>query len=239
MTHTFVLGSLESLWHYGRLPSSNSLQNMMSSSNVTLPSLIAIASQGAGSLRSLFAVLDEDGDGRLSLHEMRSCLAKFGIISSSSSSSSQPNTHDFMPGLFEWTPSYQHTSISTHDLLSLDFPQFLQFYSSLFGASQDCPIHDSSCAHEGDGDFDDELLAAFRVYDTNRDGFISAAELAAVLIKLGLLPPADCSIDAHSSTCQAFIESVDLDGNGMVDFEEFKSMMMRSHAPTSGFGDLH
>lgn len=234
----FVLDSLDSLWHYGLRPTSLPLHTSTSSPNFThTPSccsvssdLIAnaqpIASRVTGSLQSLFAVMDEDGDGRLSLHEMCSLLAQFGISS---------HSNDLASALIKASipnPNLPEDTSSTHDM-SLDFPQFIQLYASLFGASsQDCPSCHEHPAYELDADdcFDDEILHIFEVYDTNHDGFISAAELAAVLLDLGMLPD-HCATDAHLGTCQAYIDSADLDGNGLVDLKEFKSMMMYSHPP--------
>jgi calcium-binding protein CML len=63
------------------------------------------------------------------------------------------------------------------------------------------------------------LLKAFFVFDENKDGLISVLELQQVLLKLGL-PEGKSLI-----SCQRMIERVDSDGNGKVDFFEFKDMM--------------
>ncbi|MBA0686499.1 hypothetical protein Goari_014098 [Gossypium aridum] len=65
-----------------------------------------------------------------------------------------------------------------------------------------------------------ELKDAFDIYDLNKDGLISANELHAVLKRLG---------EKYSlSDCQRMISQVDKDGDGSVDFEEFKKMMMNN-----------
>ncbi|URE31258.1 hypothetical protein MUK42_16527 [Musa troglodytarum] len=63
------------------------------------------------------------------------------------------------------------------------------------------------------------MREAFRVFDENGDGYISAAELQAVLDKLGLLEGR--SIDG----VRRMISAVDRDRDGRVDFFEFKNMM--------------
>ncbi|KAF9616935.1 hypothetical protein IFM89_033005 [Coptis chinensis] len=65
---------------------------------------------------------------------------------------------------------------------------------------------------------DDGLLDAFHVYDSDKNGFISAKELFNVLSSLGY---DKCTL--HE--CSLMIQSVDKDGDGQVDFQEFRSMM--------------
>lgn len=73
-----------------------------------------------------------------------------------------------------------------------------------------------------------ELREAFDLYDQNRNGLISATELHHVLNRLGMT----CSAD----DCVAMIKSVDSDGDGHVNFEEFQKMMNASSNPGIGFG---
>ncbi|XP_019186611.1 PREDICTED: calcium-binding protein CML42-like [Ipomoea nil] len=65
-----------------------------------------------------------------------------------------------------------------------------------------------------------EMKEAFRVFDEDGDGFISARELQAVLTKLGLLENGN-EIDR----VQQMISSYDQNSDGLVDFLEFKDMM--------------
>ncbi|KAK8507806.1 hypothetical protein V6N11_045979 [Hibiscus sabdariffa] len=62
-----------------------------------------------------------------------------------------------------------------------------------------------------------ELRDAFDMYDLDKNGLISANELHAVLKRLG----EKCSL----SDCRRMISQVDKDGDGYVNFEEFKKMM--------------
>ncbi|XP_073309811.1 probable calcium-binding protein CML18 [Primulina huaijiensis] len=70
------------------------------------------------------------------------------------------------------------------------------------------------------GDSNKELREAFDLYDQDKNGKISAKELHTVLRGLG----EKCSL----KDCRRMIGSVDVDGDGCVDFEEFKKMMTRS-----------
>ncbi|KAA3459731.1 putative calcium-binding protein CML27 [Gossypium australe] len=73
-----------------------------------------------------------------------------------------------------------------------------------------------------------ELREAFDLYDQNKNGLISATELHQVLNRLGMT----CSAD----DCVGMIKSVDSDGDGHVNFEEFRKMMNASSILGNGDG---
>lgn len=66
-----------------------------------------------------------------------------------------------------------------------------------------------------------EIRDAFDLYDRDKDGLISVEELHLVLNRLNA---AQCS----RQDCARMIRSVDKDGDGKVNFEEFKRMMADS-----------
>ncbi|CAA0839338.1 Probable calcium-binding protein CML27 [Striga hermonthica] len=78
------------------------------------------------------------------------------------------------------------------------------------------------CGGAGDGVEADnkQLKEAFDLYDQDKNGKISANELHAVLRSLG----EKCSL----RDCRQMISNVDADGDGCVNFKEFKKMMTRS-----------
>lgn len=80
------------------------------------------------------------------------------------------------------------------------------------------------CAAGGDN-VDGELREAFELYDINKNGLISSSELGEILTRIG----ERCS----EEDCVKMIESVDEDGDGFVNFEEFKTMMSRSSSSLS------
>ncbi|MFS8018430.1 putative EF-hand domain pair protein CML [Helianthus anomalus] len=64
-----------------------------------------------------------------------------------------------------------------------------------------------------------ELREAFDLYDQDKNGKISVVELHSVLKSLG----EKCSLN----DCCKMIESVDVDGDGCMNFKEFKKMMSK------------
>ncbi|KAK9051077.1 hypothetical protein SSX86_027703 [Deinandra increscens subsp. villosa] len=89
--------------------------------------------------------------------------------------------------------------------ISLD--EFIGFCKGIAGES------------EGDDGISD-LREAFKLYDLNNNGVISANELQQILSRLG---------ESYTvENCANMIKSVDKDGDGFVDFEEFRKMMSKS-----------
>lgn len=75
--------------------------------------------------------------------------------------------------------------------------------------------------HYGKGkelDHDEYLMDAFHVFDIDKNGLISPKELRSVLLNLGC---ENCSL----KDCKLMIKGVDKNGDGFVDFEEFRTMM--------------
>ncbi|KAJ6796945.1 putative calcium-binding protein CML18 [Iris pallida] len=70
--------------------------------------------------------------------------------------------------------------------------------------------------HRG-GRGEEELKDAFDMYDADRNGLISAGELHTVMHRLG----DTCTVE----DCETMIGSVDSDGDGGVNMDEFNKMM--------------
>lgn len=98
----------------------------------------------------------------------------------------------------------------------LDFSEFFAFYHLL---------SDESSLHQGadqsaQSEEETELRHAFRVFDKDGNGFISAEELQSVLESMGL------EQGRKLVDCHRMIQKVDADGDGQVSFDEFKRMML-------------
>ncbi|KAK4482994.1 hypothetical protein RD792_010168 [Penstemon davidsonii] len=74
---------------------------------------------------------------------------------------------------------------------------------------------------ENRGNEEDDMLEAFNVFDQNGDGFITVEELRSVLSSLGLKQ------GRTIEDCKRMIVKVDVDGDGRVNFDEFRQMMKR------------
>lgn len=93
---------------------------------------------------------------------------------------------------------------------TIEFAEFLALMSRKADADADA------------ADPEEELREAFRVFDKDHDGHISKAELRHVMISLGE-KLTDDEVDG-------MIQEADLDGDGLVNFDEFVRMMMLSDA---------
>ncbi|KAF5749073.1 Calcium-binding EF-hand family protein [Tripterygium wilfordii] len=98
---------------------------------------------------------------------------------------------------------------------SLNWDEFLFFYDSLCKNTETVEAEEEK---EEEGD----LLKAFKVFDLNGDGFISSDELENVLSRLGLWD------EESGKDCRSMICEYDTNSDGVIDFEEFKNMMLHT-----------
>jgi calcium-binding protein CML len=147
-------------------------------------------------LRRVFDLFDRNGDGEITLDEMASALDTLGLGADRS-------------GLEAAVGGYIPAGAA-----GLRFEDFESLHRAL-GDALFGPIPEEVPEEDEEGD----MKEAFRVFDEDGDGYISAAELQAVLKKLGL-PEA-----RNLATVQEMICNVDADRDGRVDFGEFKNMM--------------
>ena len=86
--------------------------------------------------------------------------------------------------------------------VTIDFPEFLTMMARKMK----------------DTDSEEEILEAFKVFDKDGNGFISAAELRHIMTNLGE-KLTDEEVDE-------MIREADIDGDGQINYEEFVKMMM-------------
>ncbi|KAK7374122.1 hypothetical protein VNO80_07548 [Phaseolus coccineus] len=154
-------------------------------------------------LRRIFDMFDKNGDCMITVAEISQALSLLGLEAD-------------MNELETMTQSYIRPGNE-----GLTYDDFVSLHESLgdtyFGFVQT----------EEEEQQESDLWEAFKVFDENGDGYISAKELQVVLGKLGLVE--GNLID----NVQRMIGSVDTNHDGRVDFYEFKEMMRATILPTS------
>ncbi|KAG5248396.1 hypothetical protein OIU76_030612 [Salix suchowensis] len=160
-------------------------------------------------LRRIFDLFDKNGDGMITSQEISQALSLLGLDADFSELEFTIKSH-IKP---------HSTGLSFEDFVSLH--QSLD--SSFFGCDNNAAKEEASTNDIGDQDRvrmeESDLSEAFKVFDEDGDGYISAHELQVVLRKLGL-PEAK-----EMDRIQKMIVTVDSNHDGRVDFFEFKDMM--------------
>jgi calcium-binding protein CML len=145
-------------------------------------------------LRRIFDLFDKNNDNMLSVDELAQALNALGLESEQSELQSMIDSYIQL------------------DSPGLKFEDFEALHRSL----NEVLFEDEE---EEAADEDSDLSEAFKVFDQDGDGFISAKELQVVLRKLGF--PECGEIDG----VEKMISNVDVNHDGRVDFVEFKDMM--------------
>ena len=159
-------------------------------------------------LRRVFDLFDRNGDGEITVDELAQALDALGLDADRA-------------GLAATVGAYVPDGA-----VGLRFEDFDKLHRALgdafFGAladQQDDAAGAGADGGKGGEEDEQEMREAFKVFDVDGDGFISAAELQEVLKKLGL-PEASSMANVREMIC-----NVDRDSDGRVDFGEFKCMM--------------
>ncbi|XP_059632909.1 calmodulin-like protein 3 [Cornus florida] len=139
-------------------------------------------------LQRVFQMFDHNGDGRITKEELNDSLEKMGIFIADT----------------ELIQMIEKIDVNGDGCVDID--EFGALYQT---------VMDQQDAEEEDED----MKEAFKVFDQNGDGFITVEELRSVLASLGL------NQGRSVEECRRMIIRVDIDGDGMVSFSEFKEMM--------------
>ncbi|KAG8499190.1 hypothetical protein CXB51_005627 [Gossypium anomalum] len=159
-------------------------------------------------LRRVFDIFDKNRDGLITVQEIHQALTRLGL---------ETDVSDLDSTIRSFIKSGN---------IGLTYDGFVALHESLdqrlFGLEMK---EEEEVAEEDESESD--LTEAFKVFDEDGDGYISAEELQAVLGKLGL--PEGREIDR----VEKMICCVDQNHDGRVDFFEFKHMMQSVVVRTS------
>ncbi|CAB4294003.1 unnamed protein product [Prunus armeniaca] len=136
-------------------------------------------------LKRVFQMFDRNGDGQITKQELNDSLENLGI---------------FIPDK-ELFNMIQKIDVDGDGCVDID--EFGELYQSIMD----------------ERDEDEDMKEAFNVFDQNGDGFITVDELRSVLSSLGLKQ------GRTIEDCKRMIMKVDVDGDGRVNYKEFKQMM--------------
>ncbi|XWS17111.1 hypothetical protein CRYUN_Cryun33cG0040200 [Craigia yunnanensis] len=153
-------------------------------------------------LKRVFATFDKNGDGFITKQELRESFKNIRLF------------------MTEKEVEEMVVKMDANGDGLIDFDEFCILCQAMDG-------HDEEGVRRGEdgngvveeGDGGGELKEAFDVFDKDKDGLISVEELGSVLCSLGLKE------GNKTEDCKAMIRKVDMDGDGMVNFDEFKRMM--------------
>ncbi|KAJ9543015.1 hypothetical protein OSB04_022722 [Centaurea solstitialis] len=152
-------------------------------------------------LRRIFDLFDTNGDSFITVDEISRALIILGLDTDISDLDSMIKSY-VRPG---------NSGLTYEDFVSLH----RSIDDLVFGGAVDHVEQEESKEEQEEAD----LTEAFKVFDENKDGFISAKELQIVLGKLGFTEASEMG------RVEMMISSVDLNHDGRVDFSEFKDMM--------------
>ncbi|KAJ0745275.1 putative EF-hand domain-containing protein [Helianthus annuus] len=158
------------------------------------------SSERKAELKSVFATFDKNKDGFITKQELSDSLKNIGVSTSNKD-------------LLEMV---QRVDVNGDGLI--DFDEFCELFESMMSGEDE----DGNKGGSGDGSFDHgdgDLKDAFDVFDGDKNGLISVEELGLVLDSLGFKE------GKKLEDCKKMISKVDTDGDGMINFQEFKKMM--------------
>ena len=167
-------------------------------------------------LARVFELFDKNGDGRITREELEDSLGKLGM---------------YVPGD---ELASMIARIDANGDGCVDVEEFGELYRAIMdGGDGRAGGEGGAGAGEGEGgaageEADEDMREAFRVFDANGDGYITVDELGAVLSSLGLKQ------GRTAEECRRMIGRVDRDGDGRVDFHEFRQMMRAGGLATLG-----
>ncbi|XP_021276476.1 calmodulin-like protein 3 [Herrania umbratica] len=184
----------------------NSSSSAVSSKTAAAPQVISVKERSDSEkveLKRVFATFDKNGDGFITKQELGESLKNMRLF------------------ITEKEVEEMVVKVDANGDGLIDFDEFCILCQAMGGHGHPEGARrgeDGNGVYE-EGDGEGELKEAFDVFDKDKDGLISVEELGSVLSSLGLKE------GNKMEDCKAMIRKVDMDGDGMVSFDEFKRMM--------------
>ncbi|XP_022666343.1 calcium-binding protein E63-1-like isoform X2 [Varroa jacobsoni] len=144
-------------------------------------------------LRTAFSMLDANHDGRVSLEELEDMLCRMGFNI----------PHETLDLLL------QDKATSPEGQVSLNEFEFLQWIDDILS---------KDAAQSGAEDVDQDIIAAFKIFDTDGDGFITRAELRRAMDTIGE--------KLTEEELDDILRQTDADRDGRIDYQEFAAALM-------------
>ncbi|KAI3678645.1 hypothetical protein L6452_37946 [Arctium lappa] len=157
-------------------------------------------------IHHLFQMFDHNGDGKITIHELFMYLENLGIHV----------PEDDLEHMVDHIDADDDGSVNMEEFRGL-FETIMEEWDEEEGVGEVFDEYYETIMEERDEE--EDIREAFNVFDKNGDGFISADELRCVLTSLGLRQ------GRTIEDCWIMIETVDEDGDGLVDYREFRKMM--------------
>uniref|UniRef100_A0A803L3M2 EF-hand domain-containing protein n=2 Tax=Chenopodium quinoa TaxID=63459 RepID=A0A803L3M2_CHEQI len=169
-------------------------------------------------LRRVFDLFDKNKDGLITVDEIKQALVLLGLDDEEDDHNDDIELHSIVTSFIK--PGFH--GLAFDDFESLHKSLHTTFFFDCGDNDQFQDDHDDVNHHQQD-QVESDLTEAFKVFDSNGDGYISATELQQVLSKLGF---PEAQQELHH--IQHMISSFDDNHDGRVDFFEFKHMMSRT-----------
>lgn len=154
-------------------------------------------------LTDSFEFFDRNGDGRISQDELGAVMRSLG----------QRVSDAELAWLIRDVDANGDGFIDVYEFIELNTRP-----TKCESSSESDSESGSESGSDAEGAVEDALRSAFGVFDADKNGLISAEELQRVLVAFG-----DEGVSVEE--CRRMIQSVDQDGDHMVDFREFEALM--------------
>ncbi|KAF9679763.1 hypothetical protein SADUNF_Sadunf06G0048700 [Salix dunnii] len=177
-------------------------QRSISTSSLSVSSSTSSPAYDKAELKGVFATFDKNGDGFITKQELRESFKNIRIF------------------MTEKEVEEMVVKVDANGDGLIDFEEFCILCKAIGVRDQGGDDEREGQVAGQDGG-EGDLKEAFDVFDKDKDGLISVEELGLMLCSLGLKE------GGRVEDCEEMIRKVDMDGDGMVNFNEFKRMMMR------------